>query len=61
MTGAYAAIGAAMLALAIVFLGRAGKAAEPEAARKARLAGALFLAAGLLFSAAALIAIFKDQ
>ena len=60
MTGAYAAIGAAMLALAIVFLGRAGKAADPAQARGARMIGLIFILSGLAFIAAGAITMAKS-
>jgi len=43
----------------LAFLARARQATAPAAARTARLAGLPFLAAALLFLAAALIAMFK--
>ena len=60
MTGAYAAIGAVMMAVAAIFFARAGKDAEPAQARRARLVGGVFAFAGLLFIAAGLVAILND-
>ena len=59
MNGILLAPAAVFLAVAAVFLGRHGKAADAAAARNARFAGVSFFVAGLAFFAAAFVPMLK--